>query len=119
MKLKERFNAWRKAKIEALYFKSFPERKGMATMEIVKSTVMPQTFYRKTMIDPWMDKSMLEEAIPHLKKDMARKIGEDLLERGMIDIQSDVDLPDPTYYGKALVGIIRVLPPEKRVRWPR
>ena len=116
--LKMKLYEWRKKKIEEKYFKTFPERKGMATMEIVKSTVMPQTFYRKAMIDPWMDKSMIDEAIPYLKKDMARQLGEDLLEKGMIEILGET-FPDPRCAGKELVAIIRVIPPKQEMRWPR
>lgn len=117
MKIKERFQKWRKRRIENKYFKTFPERKGMATMEIVQSRVMPQTYCKKTMIDPWMDKDMIDEAIPHIKKNMARQIGEDLLEQGMIDIRAET-FPDPRCAGKELVAIVRVIPPEKKVRWP-
>lgn len=113
MKLYER----RKRRIEEKYFKTFPERKGMATMEIVKSTVMPQTFCLKRVIDPWMDKDMFEEAIPYIKKDMARQIGENLLEQGMIDIRT-ATFPDPRCAGKELVAFVRVIPPKKETRWP-
>ena len=117
MKIKERFQKWRKKKIEEKYFKTFPERKGMATMEIVKSNVMPQTFFLKRVIDPWMDKGMIEEAIPYIKKEMARKLGEDLLEKGMIDIRAET-FPDPRCAGKELVAIVRVIPPMQETRWP-
>lgn len=115
--LKMKLYEWRKRCIEEKYFKTFPERKGMATMEIVKSNVMPQTYYRKTVIDPWMDKDMIEEAIPYIKKDMARHLGEDLLEKGMIDILAET-FPDPRCAGQELVAIIRVIPPKKEMRWP-
>ena len=85
-------------------------------MEIVKSNVMPQTFYCKRVIDPWMDKEMIEEAIPYIKKDMARQLGEDLLEKGMIDIRAET-FPDPRCAGKTLAAIIRVIPPKQETRW--
>ena len=115
--LRMKLYEWRKKKIEEKYFKTFPERKGMATMEIVKSNVMPQTFYLKRAIDPWMDKDMIEEAIPYIKKDMARQLGEDLLEKGMIDIRAET-FPDPRCVGKALIAFIRVIPPKQETRWP-
>lgn len=115
--LKMKLYEWRKRHIEDKYFKTFPERKGMATMEIVKSNVMPRTYYRKTVLDPWLDKDMIDEAIPHIKKNMARQIGEDLLEQGMIDIRAET-FPDPIYAGKTLVAIIRVIPPMQETRFP-
>lgn len=109
MKIKEKFQKWRKKRIEEKYFKTFPERKGMATMEIVQSRVKPQTFFKRVKIDPVLVSS--SDIQPWIKRATARDMGEDLLEQGMIDIHVDM-------YEQYLIATIRVLPPEEKVRWP-
>lgn len=116
MKIKERFQKWRKKRIEEKYFKTFPERKGMATMEIVQSRIKPQTFYKKVNLDPVLVPSSAIQS--WIKRDIARDMGEELLEQGMIEIHTEMSSPDPCFYGQCAIATIRVLPPEEKVRWP-
>ena len=151
MKLKERFKAWRKAKIEALYFKTFPERKwktyiekqyfetfpnrkekdyiektyfetfpdrkGMATMEIFQTRTYPTTFDFYEVIDGRLIDLAGDEYVEGMYRHIAEKMGLKLLENHFIEFESE-DFMD-IHMMKRIRCIIRVLPPEKRVRWPR
>ena len=115
MKIIEKLKKWRKKRLEEKYFKEFPERKGMATMEIVQARVKPLTFCHKTMLDPYFH-DVTAEMLAALKKDMARKLGETLLEEGMIDIRTEA-FPDMLYGGRCMYAMVRVLPPAAQTTW--
>lgn len=127
-KWRARFRKWRKKKIEEKYFKTFPERKGLATMEIVTTRVRPQTFYVKQALDPiYCDprfgrnpeyKDQMKSYLSCLRKNMARKLGEDLLNEGMIDIHEGDTIADFYADYRMLVASIRVIPPVEKVRYP-
>lgn len=126
--LRMKLYEWRKKKIEDKYFKTFPERKGQATMEIVTTRVRPQTFYVKQVLDPiYCDprfgrnseyKDEMKSYLTCLRKDLARKLGEDLLNEGMIEIHEGDTIADFYADYRMLVASIRVIPPRQETRYP-
>lgn len=103
--LKMKLYEWRKRIIEEKYFKTFPERKQIATIEIRPVHVTPVDYYKKVALDPMT----LKEELPDIQRYMARDLGEELLEKGMIDICSTTF--DPYFGGTTLIATIRVCPP--------
>jgi len=112
--LRMKLYEWRKKKIEEKYFKTFPERKQIATLEIRPVHVTPIDYYKRIALDPWLDTMTLKEMLPNIKRDLARALGEELLEKGMIDICSDTF--DPYFGGTTLIATIRVIPPMQETR---
>lgn len=112
--LKMKLYEWRKRLIEEKYFKTFPERKQIATLEIRPVHVTPVDFYKRVLLDAWLDEKRLEEIFPGIKRNVARDLGEELLEKGMIDVC--LDTFDPYFGGTTLIATIRVCPPVQKER---
>lgn len=81
MKIIEKLKKWRKKRLEEKYIKAFPERKGMATMEIVQARVKPLTFCHKTMLDPYFH-DVTAEMLAALKKGHGKEAGRNVAGRG-------------------------------------
>lgn len=110
--LKMKLYEWRKRIIEEKYFKTFPERKQIATLEIRPVHVTPLDYYKRIALDPWLDEMTLKEMLPHIKQQLARDVGEELLEKGMIDVC--LDTFDPYFGGTTLIATVRVCPPVQK-----
>lgn len=108
--LKMKLYEWRKRIIEEKYFKTFPERKQIATVEIRPVHVTPLDYYKRVALDPMTPK----EELPDIMKMMARDIGEELLEKGMIRICSTTF--DSYFGGTTLIATISVCPPIPKER---